>query len=124
MHLSETGHQCPRKDLAKEYNTGKSLDNCAGISASNAHSEEGSENSPPTKSLVDMSRAALNTAGEAVAEDPPLRALCLRRLPSLLKAAINTKSAHIDTATSHENLTKLDQNQPNVDHKSQRIEGI
>jgi hypothetical protein len=44
--------------------------------------------SPPTKSLVDISLAALNNAGAELAGAPLGRALCLRRLPSLLKAAI------------------------------------
>jgi len=46
------------------------------------------KNSPPTKSLVDISRATLNKAGDELAGAPLVRVLCLRRLPSLLKAAI------------------------------------
>ena len=50
--------------------------------------KQNNKNSPPTKSLVDISRATLNKAGDELAGAPLVRALCLRRLPSLLKAAI------------------------------------
>jgi len=50
--------------------------------------KQNNKNSPPTKSLVDISRAALNNAGDELVGAPAVRALCLRRLPSLLKAAI------------------------------------
>jgi hypothetical protein len=50
--------------------------------------EEKAKNSPPTKSLEDMKRAPVKRAGAARVEALLVKAVCLRRLPSLLKAAM------------------------------------